>query len=444
MGHRCFVAAIVCALILALPSRGSAHDVPNDVTVVVFVKPAGQRLSVVIRLPLPALNPNGYLFSRVAIPKRADGFVDLASIDTPLVDAARVLANLFPLYEGHNGLVMQAVRAVRLSLQDDRSFASYDGALAHTTGAALPIQTNLPPDEGFFDAALEYSIDSDQSDFSIQPQVSALAGRVLVTVRFLPAGGGVRAYELTGGSGEVRLDPRWYHAAFGFVEGGFTHILSGADHLLFLLCLVLPLRRLRALIPVITAFTVAHSVALIASAYNLAPGGAWFPPTIETLIAASILYMALENMVVANPPRRWVLTFMFGLVHGFGFSFALRETLQFAGSHLLLSLLSFNVGVEIGQLFVLSIAVPALALLFRRAVPERGGVIVLSAMIAHLGWDWVVDRWDRLSRIDWSPSIQAALPWLLAVIFVASLLWLMNAIYRRKLHFAGQEPVEVS
>jgi hypothetical protein len=267
---------------------------------------------------------------------------------------------------------------------------------------------------------------------------------VLVTVRFLPAGGGVRAYELTGGSGEVRLDPRWYHAAFGFVEGGFTHILSGADHLLFLLCLVLPLRRLRALIPVITAFTVAHSVTLIASAYNLAPGGAWFPPTIETLIAASILYMALENIVVANPPRRWVLTFMFGLVHGFGFSFALRETLQFAGSHLLLSLLSFNVGVEIGQLFVLSIAVPALALLFRRAVPERGGVIVLSAMIAHLGWDWAVDRWDRLSRIDWSPSIQAALPWLLAVIFVASLLWLMNAIYRRKLHFAGQEPVEVS
>src|SRR6185295_12726768 len=74
-------------------------------------------------------------------------------------------------------------------------------------------------------------------------------------------------------------------------------------------------------------------VTLIASAYDLAPGTLWFPLLIETLIATSIVYMALENIVSPALTRRWLITFAFGLVHGFGFSFALRESLQFAGSY---------------------------------------------------------------------------------------------------------------
>ena len=76
--------------------------------------------------------------------------------------------------------------------------------------------------------------------------------------------------------------------------------------------------------------------------------------------------------------RRWLIAFGFGLVHGFGFSFALRETLQFAGSHLLTSLVAFNIGVELGQLLVLAIAVPALGLLFRFVLAERVGTIIVS------------------------------------------------------------------
>ena len=110
---------------------------------------------------------------------------------------------------------------------------------------------------------------------------------------------------------------------------------------------------------------------LIASAFGLAPDALWFPPLVETLIAASIVYMALENIARRMAPkRRWLITFAFGLVHGFGFSFALRETLQFAGAHLLTSLLAFNVGVELGQLLVLLLLLPLLELLFRA---RRGG-----------------------------------------------------------------------
>ena len=98
----------------------------------------------------------------------------------------------------------------------------------------------------------------------------------------------------------------------------------------------------------------------------------------------SIVYMALENIVGARLERRWLIAFAFGLVHGFGFSFALRDQLQFAGSHLVTSLLSFNVGVELGQILVLAVSVPALALLFRRAVPERMGTIILSVLVERM------------------------------------------------------------
>ena len=152
------------------------------------------------------------------------------------------------------------------------------------------------------------------------------------------------------------------------------------------------------LIPVITAFTLGHSITLIGTAYNLAPAGAWFAPLIETGIAASIVYMALENIAGADLRHRWIIAGLFGLVHGFGFSSSLKDQLQFAGSHLLVSLFSFNVGIEIGQLAVLCVFVVALALLFRGAMSGRMGIIILSALVAHTAWHWMIDRgqvfWD--------------------------------------------------
>ena len=94
--------------------------------------------------------------------------------------------------------------------------------------------------------------------------------------------------------------------------------------------------------------------------------------------------------------RRWIITFAFGLIHGFGFSFALRETLQFAGAHLVTSLLSFNVGVELGQLAVLLVMVPVLSLVFRFGIAERMGTILLSALVAHTAWHWMSERGGEL------------------------------------------------
>ena len=428
-----FATAIGLLLFSLASELATAHDIPNDVVVQSFLRPSGSHLDLLVRVPLQALRD-------ISFPERPPGYLDLARVDPILPDAATLwLSDFIELYEGDRRLPKPRVLETRISLPSDRSFTSLDEELAHLRGPKLPLDTNIVWNQAMLDVWFEYPIASDRSRFSIHPGLARLGLRVVSVLRFLPPGGAVRAFEFTGDPGLIRLDPRWYQAALQFVKLGFEHILDGTDHLLFLLCLVIPFRRMRALIPIVTAFTVAHSITLIASAYNLAPSALWFPPLVEALIAASIVYMALENIVgTASVNRRWMITFAFGLVHGFGFSFALRQTLQFAGTHMLTSLLSFNVGVELGQLLVLALLIPALDLLFRYVVAERMGTIILSAIVAHTAWHWMTDRWERLAqfRFEW-PTITAAelasvLGWLTALVFLAGLAWLGSLVFRRR------------
>jgi hypothetical protein len=99
--------------------------------------------------------------------------------------------------------------------------------------------------------------------------------------------------------------------------------------------------------------------------------------------------------------RRVLITALFGLVHGFGFSYGLSENFQSAGTHLLVSLFAFNVGIELGQLMVLGLMLPGLALLRRRVLRGRLGIIILSALVAHTGWHWMTDRAEALWRAPW-------------------------------------------
>jgi hypothetical protein len=419
-----WMAILMAALALALPHAALAHDIPSDVTVQAFVKPAGQTLDLLLRVPLNAMRDTEF-------PERGPGYLDLARVDASLREAATVwIANAVEIYENGARLPEPRIINVRASLPSDKSFASYEEAFGHVTGPRLTNDVQVYWNQVMLDVLFEYPIQSDRSHFSIHPGFARLGLQVITALRFLPPGSSVRAFEFIGDPGLVRLDPQWYEAAFTFVKLGFFHILDGTDHLLFLFCLVIPFRSLRKLIPVVTAFTVAHSVTLIASAYNLAPDFLWFPPLIETLIAMSIVYMALENIVGGvGVQRRWIITFGFGLVHGFGFSFALRQTLQFAGSHMLASLLSFNIGVELGQLLVLALLIPLLHIFFRFAVAERTGTIILSALVAHTGWHWMLDRGEQLRqfRFVW-PTLTAAMMasaihLLMLMLIIAAAVW---------------------
>lgn len=415
---------VAASLLLVLPLGAPAHETPADVTVQAFLKPEGQTLRLLLRVPLTAMQD-------IVFPTRGPGYLEIEDADVELVEAAMLwIATPLQLFEDGTRLPMPEIAAIKVSIPSDQSFREYDTALEHVFGPKLANDTDLIWQQAMLDVLFEYPIQSEDSEFSIRPGLERLASRVQTVLRFMPPSGVLRAFQFVGDPGLVPLDPRWHQAAFRFVKSGFLHILDGIDHLLFLLCLVIPFRKLKALVPIITAFTVAHSFTLIASAYGFAPGGLWFPPLVETLIAASILYMALENVVGANVRRRWIITFAFGLVHGFGFSFALRETLQFAGGHLLTSLLSFNVGVELGQLLVLMLCIPVLEFLFRYVVAEKVGIIILSVFVAHTGWHWLAERAAIFSqyRIPWpAPSLGLfvnLLGWLLLALILGGLGWL--------------------
>jgi hypothetical protein len=419
-------AALVLALVLTGVAGVSGHDIPRDVTVQAFARPEGSTFTLLVRVPLKAIMD-------IEFPRRDRDYVDLERVDPSLRAAATVwLARRIELHEGDTRLPEPRIRSTRFSLESDRSFASYDLALAHVNGPPLTNETSVFWEQGLLDVQFEYPIASDQSRFAIHMAFARLGIQVVTALRFLPPGGAVRPFELEGDAGLVPLDPRWHQAVVRFVALGFAHILEGVDHLLFLLCLVIPFRRIRTLVWIVTAFTVAHSVTLISAAYGLAPGALWFPPLIETLIATSIVYMALENIAVATPRRRWIITFVFGLVHGFGFSFGLEHTMQFAGSHLLTALVSFNLGVELGQLLVLAALVPALDLLFRFVVAERAGTIILSALVAHTAWHWMTERFGMLRQYPWPEltiaDLASGIRWLMLIVAVAGAGWLLSRL----------------
>lgn len=432
-------AAIVFLVLLASMAPGTAwaHDVPNEIIVRGYAKPEGDRLRVAVRVPL-------ILLSQLDLPKRGPGYLDLDRID-PALDRAgeKIASELLRFSEDAERLAPVAMRH-RVSLPSEDAFGSYDQAIRHIGSPDLPASENVFWNQGFFDVELAFPIASSDANLFVDPVPPAGVGEKMeVLLQFVSGEARVRTYRLSGDADRVALDPSWFQAARTFVESGIAHILGGIDHLLFLLCLVLPLRELRRLLPVVTSFTVAHSVALIGSAQGLVPSGEWFPPLVEVVIAASIVYMAVENVIAPDLRRRWIVTGIFGVVHGFGFSYGLQQEFQLAGDHLLTSLLAFNVGVEIGQVMVLAATLPVLALLFRVPVLSRFGVAVASVAIGHTGWHWMTDRLAVLPSLEWpaldEAGVAALARGLLVLMLVGAAVHLLGRRARRR---PAERPLE--
>lgn len=180
-----------------------------------------------------------------------------------------------------------------------------------------------------------------------------------------------------------------------YLVTGIEHIFLGYDHIAFLVAVVLWARRLVPVIKIVTAFTIAHSITL-----SLATLDVLVVPSaiVEPAIAASIVFVAVENFFSRDIDRRWRVTFAFGLIHGFGFAGALRE-LGLPSNAVITALASFNIGVEVGQIAIVSAVIPALIALDRimagdRRKPARPVFLVyaLSACIAVLGSYWLLTR----------------------------------------------------
>jgi hydrogenase/urease accessory protein HupE len=175
---------------------------------------------------------------------------------------------------------------------------------------------------------------------------------------------------------------------FDFLRMGVEHILTGYDHLLFLFALVIVGGRARSLVGVVTAFTAAHSITLALAALDV-----WSPSSrvVEPAIALSIAYVGVENFFVKNAEKRWRITFPFGLVHGFGFASALRE-IELPRARIPAALVSFNLGVELGQLAVLAVVLPLVVWLRQKEWFASRGARGLSAAVVAAGLFWFVQR----------------------------------------------------
>ena len=388
------------AFAAACAQMARAHEFKLDAVLNAFVKIEPGEAQLVVRGPL-------YLFRSAKFPISNNILIDVDKSGPAIERSLAAIAQSVTLFE--NGRPLVASRASgRLSLPSDRSFESYQQAASHVSEPPEP-DTSIYIDQGYVDARITYPISSPGSVFAIRTPSAAGLGDLKVSLRYMPLGEDSRAMVFTSLSGIVVLNPTWVSAAAGFIGLGIEHILTGYDHLLFLLCLMIPLRGWRQILSVITVFTVAHSFTLLGSAFHLAPSGRWFPPFVEAAIAASIVYMALENIMGVNLKRRVLITGLFGLVHGFGFSYGLQENFQYAGTHLLVSLFAFNIGIEMGQIVVLAVMLPALAVLRRYVLPGRVGMIILSAIVADTGWRWMLDRADVLWKTAWPRPSAAGL-----------------------------------
>jgi hydrogenase/urease accessory protein HupE len=201
---------------------------------------------------------------------------------------------------------------------------------------------------------------------------------------------------------ESKVNPTFWSTAGEFLLWGMHHILIGFDHIAFLLALLLGTRKMGEMVRVVTSFTVAHSLTLLLAAKEVVR----LPSEVtESLIAASIVYVAAENYFIKEARWRWILTFAFGLVHGVGFSSMLRDRLVDLES-VTLPVVWFNLGVELGQIAILLVAFPLLAWIRRgadEAASERRQRLLVrigSAPILLLGLAWLI---DRATPLDFMP-----------------------------------------
>jgi hypothetical protein len=434
-------AGLAVLLACAVPLGALAHDIPADVRITAFVRPLDHRLELLIRVPLAAM-------IEIDFPRRGSGYLDLARAEEALRGAAKLyLTDNIAVYENGAPLPAPQVEQARVSLAADGSFGSYAQARAHVEGPRLAEDLQLYWSQQLLDVLLEYPIQSDRSELALQWRVDRFGINVSTVMQVLLPGGVSRTFEFLGDPGLLRLDPRPGQAARQFFVSGFWYFLGGSNHLLFLLCLALPFRRPRQLTLIMTSFAVGLLISQLASA----PAGPWFPPLIETLIAASIVYLALENIVYAarrrgdaGMTRRWMLAFGFGILHGYAYALALREMLQYAGAHLFTALLAFNAGVGIAQIAVLLVLVGALGLMFRHVVTDWLGIIILSAFALDTAWDWTRARAMQLASVPWPPLDAAlmanAMSAALAALMLAGGVWLASGLISRWLEADMSSP----
>ena len=417
-----FPLVLAAALIVPRSAVANGSDLPPEIVLQGYIKPEGERLRQLVRIPLVFLQPFN-------LPKRGPGYLDLAKMEELLLQAAAAAARQIELRED-GALLVPTVRQARVSVLSDRSFQSYDAALAHLRGPRLPVETNLFWNQGFFDAELEYAIRSADGPFSIRTNVMPGLGlRVKLELELVAPGKPQRRYVLSGGSGWVALDPSWYDAAWFFARHGFIGALS-LERVLLLLCLLAPFAQWRSLVALVLVLSVLQALTLSATALGAIANTRWLGEIGDVGLAAATLLLAISNLGAPTPRRRWLLAGVVGSLAGFTLGVSFNELRQFAGSHPAAAVLSFNLAVMLAEVAAAAVAWAAMRLV-AQVLGARLGVVVTSAIVGHQAWHWMLDRshqfaheLEHAGHAGLRSALLISVLWLIPALIVGAAAWL--------------------
>ncbi|MFT7687321.1 MAG: hypothetical protein ACI9FB_002673 [Candidatus Azotimanducaceae bacterium] len=383
----------VCTILLIFSLyalESIAHEIPERVQIKLLIQESENDLQVFIRVPLEAMRDYDFVTSN-------EGYLDITASQNMIREAAKLwVLDEFKLYQSDQALE-STVEKIRVSLPTNKAFRNVNDVNIHFDSTLLPDTTILFWQQALVDIRLSYKRLNVEPRYSITPQLAGLGQRTITLLKYYNQNAEEFQFDYIGDPGRLDLNPPVLSVLFKFITDGFIHILGGIDHLLFLIVLIAPLSKLRELLIVISAFTLGHSITLITATFGFIPDYLWFPTLVEFIIAISIILLAIDNLITKTTKRRWLFGLGFGLVHGFGFSFNLAQSLQYSGNHLATGVLGFNLGVEIGQFVVLIAVLPLLHLVRQYSKGERAVLILISIFVGHAALHWAQEYWNKLS-----------------------------------------------
>ena len=413
----CLVALVVC---IAMSKAAEAHAMAGFNLRVVRVVPTSSGFEVYYRVNLALV-----LGAKLG-PQRADGTYEPAPftwneamgelvvhhVDTQSISRdPEAFARL--ILDGHtlraDGRVLQPrFQALRIQPRGRvPPFDSSDQARVATTGPVYPEDgPSIDVMSAVADVAAFYPSAGPVGRLSLESTLhpGRMGGHEVVNLLAYDdpsVGAGGAGRQISGLLADpVPVFESWWWTMGDTIALGFRHILEGLDHVFFVLCLTIGASTLTQLATRVTAFTLGHSVTLALGALGLTPSAPWFVPAVELAIAASILYAGLTaRQSERSGVVMIVLVVGIGLLHGFGFSFVLRDLVGDGGDHLIVRLAAFNIGVEFGQLLIVGLTWMTLKMIQARSQERhRQAIASVANGAAWVAIVWMIERTPVLTK----------------------------------------------
>jgi hypothetical protein len=363
----------------AAVSPVAAHSVPLEV--VVFVKAEGAAIRVLARMPAPFL-------ADARLPRREDGYLDLANIDGPMAGVASYVARTLDVMSAGRPLALSS-SAWNIARFADSSFERYDTANARLSAARPGADIAIDPDKAAVDLAFEYALPPGAAPdlrLSLRVDDFRAANRdSRMRVIEISGDGSARTLVTTGSPRRIELEPASVEVFGLFSRLGVAQFALAGDLLLFVLCLAIPRRRLSETLPVFAALAAGWLLALAGSSVvgvSLDASGAI---VVRAFGAAALVVAALQNITPAREVWRRATAGAFGVFQGVLFGAAYGADLPLAGAHSVIALTAYAAPVLAGALWLLLLAKAIVDLVYRTKIPERWALVLLSFVPIHTG-----------------------------------------------------------